>query len=119
VGLLLSIAGVDAVLSQGVTRQFLAVRAVQSLDPDLAAAAAKRVVSGDLAGVDRQRARGASGPDSCGRRYCLRQRLCSGEPSCRHRCGDHRCAGVCPGARRGYSASEEREPEARLVAVME
>jgi hypothetical protein len=51
VGLLLSVAGVGAVLSQGVTRQFLAARAVQSLDPDLAAAAAKRVASGDLAGV--------------------------------------------------------------------
>ena len=51
VGLLLSIAGVGAVLSQGVTRQFLAMRAVQSLDPHLAAAAAKRVASGDLAGV--------------------------------------------------------------------
>ncbi|HEY4052053.1 MAG TPA: MFS transporter [Acidobacteriaceae bacterium] len=51
VGLLLSIAGVGAVLSQAATRQFLAVRAVQSLDPDLAAAAAARVASGDLAGV--------------------------------------------------------------------
>jgi EmrB/QacA subfamily drug resistance transporter len=51
VGLLLSVAGVGAVLSQGVTRQFLAARAVQSLDPDLAAAAAKRVASGDLTGV--------------------------------------------------------------------
>jgi EmrB/QacA subfamily drug resistance transporter len=51
VGLLLSVAGVGAVLSQGATRKFLAARAVQSLDPDLAAAAAKRLASGDLAGV--------------------------------------------------------------------
>jgi hypothetical protein len=57
----------------------------------------------------RQRARGASGLDSCGRRYCILQGLWRGELSCFHGCSDRRGAGICPGTRCGYSAGEERE----------
>ncbi|WP_308720804.1 MFS transporter [Komagataeibacter xylinus] len=50
VGLLLGVAGLGAVLSKAVSREFTAAATVQSLDPRLATAAAKRVASGDLSG---------------------------------------------------------------------
>lgn len=50
VGLLLGVAGLEAVLSKAISREFIAAAPVQSLDPRLATAAAKRVAAGDLAG---------------------------------------------------------------------
>ena len=50
VGLLLEVAGLEAVLSKAISREFIAAAPVQSLDPRLATAAAKRVAAGDLAG---------------------------------------------------------------------
>ncbi|WP_020200723.1 MFS transporter [Cupriavidus sp. WS] len=51
VGLLLGVAGLGAVLSHGVTQRFVAAGAALGLDPGVAAAAARRVASGDTAGV--------------------------------------------------------------------
>ncbi len=51
VGLLLGVAVLGAVLSQEVTRRFLAAGAALGLDPAVAGAAARRVTSGDIGGV--------------------------------------------------------------------
>lgn len=51
VGLLFGVAGLGAVLSHGVNTRFVSSDAVNGLDPNLLAQAAKRVASGDLDGV--------------------------------------------------------------------
>jgi hypothetical protein len=51
VGLLLGIAGLGAVLARGVSHKFGISGAALGLDPGLAAAAAKRVASGDTSGA--------------------------------------------------------------------
>jgi predicted MFS family arabinose efflux permease len=51
VGLLLGVAGLGAVLARGVSHKFGISGAALGLDPRLAAAAAKRVASGDISGA--------------------------------------------------------------------